>query len=156
MTDETYEAELRLLEVGEKVRKQLEKLDPKDQDYGKKVEALAKMYDAAIEDFKAHSESDVANLKLETEADIEHAKNATDEAKNKETERANRQSEWLAKLKIGATVFVGVLTAGTNIWAFKRSTRKEDDEAYLTTTDKVTASEGLRKGFFHFGRNNEF
>ena len=82
MTDETYNAELRLLEVGEKVRKQLEKLDSKDPDYGKKVEALSKMYDAAIEDFKAHSDSDAANLKLQTEADIEYERNTIDEAKN--------------------------------------------------------------------------
>ena len=145
----------RLLEVRESTMAAFKKLDPKDPEYAKKVDALSKLYNTAVEDYAAHSESENTKLKIQVESDIEYDKNTIEDNRNKEMERSNKENEWLKKLQIAVTGITGVLTAGTSIWAFKRSTKKEADEAYLTQTDKLTVSEGLRKGFFRFGRNND-
>ena len=148
----------RLLALSNQVFEAFKKLDPKSPNYGKEVEALSKLYDAGVNDFKAHSDAEVQRVKIETEANVNYDRNAIEEQRNQEMERANKAGELLKKVSLGITAVVGLANAGSHIWAFKRSTAKEADDAFLTQTDRTTATEGLRKGFFSrlFGGKQEF
>lgn len=71
-----------------------------------------------------------------------------------EMERKNKASERLDIIgkaaMAGSTIFAGIMQ-----WRmFKRSTKKEMDEAYLTTTDRTIVQESLKGSFWRkfFGK----
>ena len=109
-----------------------ENLDPKDPDYAEKAKALAALYKEVNADTKNRSEN---TLRVE--------ENQTEKDRLEEDKRSNRKKEWLDI--IGKIVLVGttLFTGGTQIWMYKRSTRKESDEAILTQTDRTTVQNGL-------------
>lgn len=89
---------------------------------------------------------------------VTDAKNESDAELRRESleemERKNKASEILDMvgkgIMVGSTVFAGLMQ-----WRmFKRSTEKEVDEAYLTTTDKTIVTESLKGSFWRkfFGK----
>ena len=63
-----------------------------------------------------------------------------------DTNRKNAKWELLAKILLGVGS-IGAIVA--NLWMFKRSTDKESDEIYDTTTKKEVVRSGLTGRFFH-------
>lgn len=122
-------------------------LDPSDPDYKDKAAALAALYKEVN-----------ADIKNKADAKNKASENQIEEDRLEEDKRANRKKEkldiWGKIIIVGTTVFTGV----SQIWMFKRSTRKEMDESILTTTDKVTVQNGLTgrwRSFFSFFSRNE-
>ena len=142
------QAHKEMTEIKEIVMASIEALDPEDKDYAKKAEALNKLYDSAVSAYKAVLEAEVTREKLAVEAEINFDRNRIEEDANLEAARANAARETNDAWRTIVLLATGVLSAGTGVWAFLRSTRKEVDEAYLTTTEKVVAQEGLKRGFF--------
>lgn len=71
-----------------------------------------------------------------------------------EMERKNRSSEILDMIGKGIMVGTTAFTGWMQWRMFKRSTKKEFDEAILTTTDKTVVTESLKGSFWRkfFGK----
>lgn len=114
-------------------------LDPKDPDYAEKAKALAALYKEVNADTKNRSEN---TLRVE--------ENQTEKDRLEEDKRSNRKKETLDVVGkivlVGTTLFTGV----TQIWMYKRSTKKESDEAILTQTDRTTVQNGLTGRWANF------
>lgn len=85
-------------------------------------------------------------------ADDAALRTSTLELENARLEEENRSNnakellDWVGKAAlVGTTLFTGI----TQIWMFRRSTKKESDEAYLTTTDKTIVQESLTGRFWN-------
>ena len=93
----------------------------------------------------------------EVAADARNADDATlrtstlelENARLEEENRSNNAKElldWVGKAAlVGTTLFTGII----QIWMFRRSTKKETDEAYLTTTDRTIVQESLTGRFWN-------
>lgn len=109
-----------------------------DADRQKYIDIWATVFDQLVTDAKNNADAELRRDSYELET-----------AKAEEESRSNSMREIIdigkAVIGIGGTIFAGVLQ-----WKmFKRSTRKEEDEAYLTTTDKSVVQESLRGGFWN-------
>lgn len=140
----------RLLVANEALLEAYGNLDPKDPEYWQKLKTLSALHEKVIRDV----ELELNDQHKEAELDLESERNAIEMQKINEATRANRKGEKLEISKqavlVGTTLFSGL----TGLWMFKRSTRKEADEALLTQTDQTVVKSGL-SNIFRFGRKNE-
>lgn len=127
-------------------------LDPKKDGYVEAMDAMSKLYKENINDMKAFNERlleaekiRVENERRSEESSLEAERLRIDDERNAETSRHNRVQEIL----MGVQLILTAVTAGMSGYAlnqrFKRSTEKEENEAYLTQTDRITVQEGLRE-----------
>lgn len=114
-------------------------LDPMSSSYRNDLEAIAKLHKELAADMKNQLD---AKLR-EDELDLENAK-------ADEEERSNRMKERLDI--VGKVIMVGttIATVSSQVWMFKRSTKKEQDEAILTETDKTVVRNGLSAKWWPF------
>lgn len=114
-------------------------LDPKSDSYRDDLEAISKLYKELANDSKNQLDAVARENELEVESE-----------RLEEDKRANRKREILdvvGKILMGVTT---VATVGSQIWMFKRSTKKEEDEAILTETDKTVVRNGLSGKWWPF------
>ena len=126
--------EERLFKSNQKVLECYELLDPEAEDYVEKLEALAKIQKEIAADFKAYGEIEVeeANEKLEKEK-LDHEK------------KSNKISQALqaAGLLLSGVTFA--VSQGMRHKHFKIANKYEQDNAYLTTSDKHAVNDALKE-----------
>ena len=120
-----------------------------------KVDAENKVTEMSLEEDRIRLEEEKNKVDAEnklTEMSLEEDRIRLDEARDEQTAKDNRIRNVLDGMKIAAAIGVSAISGAVGIWKFKQSTKKEEDGAYLTTTDKETVREGLRdqsqKGLF--------
>lgn len=116
-------------------------LDPASDTYRDDLEAISKLY----KELAADSKNQLDAVARENEIEVESER-------LEEDKRSNRKREILDI--IGKLVMVGttVATVSSQVWMFKRSTKKEQDEALLTETDKTVVRNGLSGKWWPFSR----
>ena len=139
----------RLLKSNEALLTAYESLDPKDPDYWNKLKIACALHEKVVKDV----ETELEDQHREAELQLEYDKNEIELRKIEEAERSNRKGEKLEISKQGVIVGTALLSTVTGIWAYKRSTRKESDEAILTQTDQTVVKSGLGS-LFRFGTKN--
>lgn len=162
--DENYTK--RIVKANTALLKAYDSLDFKDPDWDQKVERLSKLHkeiaqdinnanEALLEEEKLRIEEEKNKVDAEnklTEMSLEEDRIRLDEARDEQTAKDNRIRNVLEGLKIATAISVSAISGAVGVWKFKQSTKKEEDGAYLTTTDKETVREGLRdqsqKGLF--------
>ena len=130
MENEAYEK--RRLKANAKLLDLLEDIDREEDDAGEKLAEVAQLYHELNADIKTCNEHEEKLQALEVE---------------KERTQLGLLSERnKARLNFLGQIIVGVATAAAalaHLWMFSRSTRKEEDEAILTETDRNTVRNGL-------------
>jgi len=119
-------------------------VDVNDPEFTKKLGAITRLHEQIILD-----EQNETNAAIEAEKiRVEEEKNEMDkvlESERLEDERERSKANvFLEKLKIAVSATVGIGGLGLGLYKFIKSTEKEEDEAYLTVTQKETVREGLR------------
>lgn len=129
--------EKRMSESNDTLSKAFESLDVKSEDYTKRLQASADLYKQIVEDEKNENNYRIEQEKIMAQRDHDR------------TDRwASIISHIVSGLQIAATIF-GVVYTERNLNArFDRSSKFEESDAYLSTTDKETVRDGLhqRKG----------
>lgn len=123
----------------------LSRMDIHDPDYAKKYEAVASLHRQIVEDVKNETNRKIETKKIEVE---EEKNEMTKILESEKLQEEQKQSFWKNVLEGGKVVLSAGFMFATlwQSWAkFWRSTEKEKDEAYLTTSDKETVREGLRE-----------
>lgn len=130
---------------------QMAKLDPSDPDYVEKLKAVAAVHKTVVEDAKNETSRimETERLRVETEKNDMLAINASEqlELDSKKAEDEKRAGFWrnvMDGIKVAATVGIAGVTTYAGIWKFKQSTKFEENDALLTTTDRTIVQEGLR------------
>ena len=95
-----------------------------------------------------------ADQKNADDAELRSESLELETSKAEEESRANQMREILDWAGKGILVATTIFTGAVQLHMFKRSTKKETDEAYLTTTDKVTVQESLKGSFWNKFRRN--
>ena len=108
-------------------------LDPNSEDYVRKVEALTKMHHEVVEDLKNLSNDSIETRKLDA-----------DDARLKKESVWHAVGNAVQLLGIVLTGALGVAELKSMNKRFEQATRKEADEAILTTTDRTVVTDGLR------------
>ena len=139
----------RLLKSNEALLTAYESLDPKDPDYWNKLKIACALHEKVVKDV----ETELEDQHREAELELEYDKNEIERRKIDEAERSNRKGEKLEISKQGVIVGTTLLSTIAGIWMFKRSTRKESDEALLTQTDQTVVKSGLGS-IFKFGNKS--
>lgn len=133
----------------------LNALDPSDPKYFEKLKIVNAMHASIVEDTKAflnketeEAKIDVERVRLDSVKEIETEKMAV-ESHKVETER---KSAFWRNVVTGASVAAGLI--GTLVAVvvpevhtdhrFDKSAKFEENDAFLTTTDKETVKDGLR------------
>lgn len=124
-------------------------LDPTDPKYWEHLKIAQAFHKGVIEDQQA----DMGDQRKKEELDIEADKNEIELRKVEEAERSNRKGERLEVSKQAVMVGTTLFSTLAGVWMFKRSTKKEADEAILTTTDQTVVKNGLGS-IFKFGNKN--
>ena len=158
----------RVMKANNALLKAYDSLDFTDPDWDQKIERLSKLHKEISQDIQNanNAELEAERLRIEdeknktdsenklTEMSLEEDRIRLDEARDEATAENNRITHIMDGLKIAAMVSVSAISGAVGIWKFKKSTQKEEDGAYLTTTDKETVREGLRdqssKNMFKF------
>jgi len=138
------EYEKRLYEANQKILECYAMLDPSDDDYTEKMEALAKLQKEIAVDYKAYGD-----------LDIEEAQNKLEEEKLVHEKKSSKIGHILqgAGLALsGCTFIFGQVMKDKH---FKRASKFEEENAYLKTSDKKAVDDALRddqptKNFFQF------
>lgn len=87
--------------------------------------------------------------KILSDERIENAKLVEDSKKNTEEERSNKMREKINIIQIVVSFLTGAFVAASHIWAFKRSTDKENSgDIYANKTDQTTVTNGLNGHFW--------
>ena len=139
----------RLLVSNEKLLQAYNELDPSDPKYWEKLKTLSALHEKLTKDLELELNAQHEEEKI----NIEHNRNEIEQVKVEEAIRANRKGEKLEISKQAVLVGTTVLSTFTGLWMFKRSTRKEADEAILSTTDQTVVRSGL-SSLFRFGNKN--
>ena len=148
----------RLAKANAALLKAYDSLDFSDPDWDQKVERLSKLHkevaqdtnnvnEAWLEEERLRIEEERAKTDAEnklTEMSLEEDRIRLDEARDEVNAQNERVHHILDALKIAAAVSTAAISGAVGVWKFQQSTRKEEDGAYLTTTDKETVREGLR------------
>ena len=142
----------RLMATNENLLKALEALDPSDPDYWKNLKTIEALHSSVVRDV----ELELSDRQKDKEIDVEYERNAIEERKIAESERANRKGEKLEISKQVVLVGTSLLSFFGGWKMFNRATKKEADEAILTTTDQTVVKSGLGGIFkgFNFGNKN--
>lgn len=139
----------RLLKTNEKLLEALDNLDPSDPNYWKNLHTIEALHSSVVHDV----ELELSDQQKDKEIELERDRNAIEERKIVEAERANRKGEKLEISKQAVVVGTTLLSTFGGWAMFKRATRKEADEAILTTTDQTVVKSGLGN-IFKFGNKN--
>ena len=139
----------RLLKTNEKLLEALESLDPKDPNYWRNLKTIEALHSSVVHDV----ELELSDQQKDKEIDVEYERNAIEERKIAEAERSNRKGEKLEISRQVVTAGAALASTVTGWMMFKRATRKEADEAILTTTDQTVVKSGLGN-IFRFGNKN--
>ena len=139
----------RLLVTNEKLLEAYNALDPNDPKYWERLKTLSALHEKVIKDV----ELELNDQRKDEEINLEYDRIAVEERKIAEAERSNRKGEKLEISKQGVLVGTTLLSTLTGLWMFKRSTRKEADEALLTQTDQTVVRSGIGN-IFRFGNKN--
>lgn len=97
------------------------------------LEALAKLQHEVVEDTKNETNRVIVKEQLEA-----------DERKAEKESKGRIFGNILQGVGIAVTLGLGVAQLLSDNWRFERATRKEEDEAILTTTDRTVVTDGLR------------
>ena len=116
------------------LRRGYESLDLNDPKYPEKLRALTETYRQMVADDtnKVTSETEEEKIRIE-EKRIDF---------DAQVEKKRRKFDYI---KTGILAGLAVGSGAKSIWAIKRSTEKEKDEAYLTLTDKTVMQDELRE-----------
>lgn len=139
----------RLLKTNEKLLEALDNLDPTDPNYWKNLHTIEALHSSVVHDV----ELELSDQQKDKEIELERDRNAIEERKIVEAERSNRKGEKLEISKQAVVVGTTLLSTFGGWAMFKRATRKEADEAILTTTDQTVVKSGLGN-IFKFGNKN--
>ena len=139
----------RLLKTNEKLLEALDNLDPTDPNYWKNLHTIEALHSSVVHDV----ELELSDQQKDKEIELERDRNAIEERKIIEAERSNRKGEKLEISKQAVVVGTTLLSTFGGWAMFKRATRKEADEAILTTTDQTVVKSGLGN-IFKFGNKN--
>ena len=143
------------------LEKGLESVNFADPGWDQKIERLSKLYREMTTDDHNVNEAllELERLRVEEEKNKVDAENEADrlaieDLRDRETAENNKARNWIDRVKIGAELTIAAIGGAVGVWKFKQSTKKEEDGAYLTVTDKTTVQEGLRTpsrgGLFKF------
>lgn len=111
-----------------------ESLDLNDPKYPEKLRALTEAYRQMVADKANEVTSETEEEKIR----IEEKRLEFDTL----VEKKRRKFDYI---KTGILAGLAVGSGAKSIWAIKRSTEKEKDEAYLTLTDKTVMQDELRE-----------
>lgn len=139
----------RLLATNQKLLEALGSLEPTDPKYWEKLKTIEALHQNVIRDV----ELDLNDQQEAKKIELEYDRNAIEERKIIEAERSNRKGEKLEISKQAVVVGTTLLSTFAGWKMFKRSTRKEEDEAILSTTDQTIVKSGLGN-IFRFGNKN--
>ena len=142
----------RLLRANETLLEAYDSLNFSDPDWDQKVERLSKLHKEITADIANVNNAilEAEKLRIEEEKNKSDAENemdrlALDEAKDEAERENNVIRNTLDALKIAATVGVAAISGAVGIWKFKESTKREEEGAYLTTTESTTVKAELRR-----------
>ena len=134
----------RLLVANETLIKAYESIDFNADDASDRLRAAADMHKQIVKDGKAVISKDIEAGKNETAVEIAKVNNKA-ESRNTIIKVA------LGILQAGAMVFATVYSERQLNKRFKISSKFEESDAYLSTTDHTTAMEGLKPRKSGFG-----